>query len=97
MKQGASKPATIKWPRPFDPSPLDEPEIMAIKALASGTANDGQQRLALSVIVDKMARSGDPSFWPDSDRVSAFAAGKRFVAQQIAGVIAMDVPAKRPS
>jgi hypothetical protein len=44
------------------------------------------------VIVDKLARAGDPSFWPDSERASAFAAGKRFVAQQLLGAVNMDMP-----
>ena len=88
----ASKPATIKWPRPWDPAPLDEDDLRAIKALASGVANESQQRRAVAVIVDKFARDKDPSFWPDSERASAFAAGKRFVAQQLLGAINMDMP-----
>jgi hypothetical protein len=87
-----AKPATIKWPRPWDPAPLDDDDIRAIKALAAGRANETQQRLAVSVIADKLARAGDPSFWPDSERGSAFAAGKRFVAQQLLGAINMDMP-----
>lgn len=90
--------ATIKWPRPYDPAPLtDETEIMAIKALAAGRANEVQQKLAVAVIVEKFCRAGDPSFWPDSERLSAFAAGKRFVAQQFNGVVAMTVPHKPTS
>jgi hypothetical protein len=89
-----ARPATIKWPRPHDPAPLDDDDIMAIKALAAGRANEVQQRLAVAVIVEKFARAHDPSFWPDNERLSAFAAGKRFVAQQLLGIVNMDVPAQ---
>lgn len=77
--------ATQPWhPAPYDP---DGADTMAIKALAAGKANDGQQKRALDWILYSVCGLSDLSFRPggsDGERATAFAEGKRFVGLQIA-------------
>lgn len=69
---------------------LDKAEVIAIKALKEGVANEHQQQLALRAIVEKIARVHDMSFRPggsDGERATAFAEGKRYVGAQIVRAI----------
>ena len=68
---------------PYLPFDYTENETRALKALAAGTANEGQQKTALSVIVNKICKTYDLPYFPDSVRDSDFAQGKRFVGLQI--------------
>ncbi len=71
-------------PQCFDVPDIDKQEIEALKALYAGTATEGQQRLALHTIVNKMARAHDVLYIPgDNARDSAFLSGRAFVGQQI--------------
>lgn len=65
------------------PAPYTEPDTMAIKALATGTASEGQQRRALDWIINTLCGTYDLSYRPDSERNTAFAEGKRFVGLQL--------------
>jgi len=75
--------------RPYAPVVWAEniPAVYALKALHEGTADAGQQRLALDYIVHVIAKRFDLPYFPDSDRDSAFAAGKLFVGEQILKLI----------
>lgn len=75
----------MKIRHPWDPLPLDDLEIRAIKALATGTASDGQQKRALDVIINKFCGTYDQSFrpGPDGHRATDFAEGRRFVGNRI--------------
>lgn len=66
---------------PWQPAPVTPSEIEAIQALAAGVANDAQQ-LAFLRWLEKATAVGELEFRGDSDRASAFAAGKRFVGLQ---------------
>lgn len=55
----------------------------ALKALAAGNANEGQQRRALDWIIQQAAKTYDVSFSPVSDRETSFAEGRRFVGLQV--------------
>ena len=70
---------------PWKPAPYDEADSYAIKALATGTANEGQQRLALDWIINTLCGTYDLSFRPgaEGDRETVFAEGKRFVGMQL--------------
>jgi hypothetical protein len=71
---------------PWDAPPIDDAEVLAIKALVLGKASAFQQQLALKVIVVKFAATYDMTFRPggeDGARASTFAAGKAFVGQRI--------------
>lgn len=78
--------------RPYDPSPCDKADIYAIKALAAGTANDMQQKRALDWILRIACGIGDTTYYPDSERDSAFASGKRFVGMEIVALLNMKNP-----
>lgn len=65
---------------------LTKAEVIAIKSLEAGVANDHQQKLALKAIVDKVCGVRDMSFRPggeDGRRATDFAEGKRFVGEQL--------------
>lgn len=79
-------------PAPYLPALLDSIDSGAIKALATGTANEGQQTRALSVIVNKLCGTYDLPYYPDSARDSDFAQGKRFVGLQIIKELNLPTP-----
>lgn len=72
-------------PQPWHPAPYDEVDTFAIKSLAAGTANSGQQQRALDWIVHTLCGTYDLSFRPgtEGDRDTVFAEGKRHVGMQI--------------
>lgn len=80
--------------RPFLPAPYDEATTGAIKALAAGNANEGQQQRALKWIIETLCGTYDLSFRPD-DRETVFAEGKRFVGMQIVKQMKLTTPEKR--
>lgn len=60
---------------------MSKGEAYAVKALAAGTANEGQQRVAWDFIM-RLTGIRDLEFRPD-ERASIFASGKRFVGLQL--------------
>lgn len=90
----SKKPVHQPWfPAPYDP---DGADTMAIKAVASGTANAGQQKRALDWIINAVCATYDLSFRPgeSGDRETAFAEGKRHVGLQIVKHINGPMPSK---
>lgn len=83
--------STIVWrPKkdPWLPPDHDESSIYAIRALANGTANDGQQKTAwayLMYLTGAAEEFADLSYrpGPEGRRDTDFAEGKRFVGLQI--------------
>lgn len=69
------------------PAPWTEADAYALKALAAGKANEGQQRRVLDWIIHRAAKTYDVSFSPDSDRETSFAEGRRFVGLQVVKLI----------
>ncbi|MCZ3377430.1 hypothetical protein [Rhizobium sp. AG207R] len=68
------------------PAEYDLDVVMAIRALLSGTANEGQQKLGMDWIITKAANLYDMSYRPDKDggaRATEFHEGRRFVGNQI--------------
>ena len=61
----------------------DIADVTAIRALVNGEATPEQQKRALDWIIVKAAQTYEIPFDLDSDRVSAFYAGRMFVGQQI--------------
>lgn len=76
------KPQAIE---PWKPAAYDEADTYAIKALASGVANEGQQRRALKWIIETLCGTYDQPYRPgnEGDRDTVFACAKMFVGQQI--------------
>jgi len=71
----------------FQTMPLDKIDVEAIKALNAGDATPHQQKLALSIIVNKFSRSQDLLFIPNSSDETAFLNGRGFVGMKILKII----------
>lgn len=88
-------------PQPKDAwsyAPYDDDDVRAVKALASGKASEGQQRIALAWMIYNASRTYDLPFRPggvDGQRASDFACGRMFVGQQVIKLINMDMPEKK--
>lgn len=80
--------------QPWHPAPYEEADTNAIKALAAGNANEGQQKRAIDWIINKLCGTYDLSYRPDSDRDTAFAEGKRFVGTQLVKQMKLTTPDK---
>jgi hypothetical protein len=69
----------------------EDADVYAIKALAAGKANEGQQQRAIAWIVNVLCDANALSFRPDSPRETDFAEGKRHVAIQIRKLVELPV------
>lgn len=78
--------------RPHAPSPCDSYDVYALKALAAGSASESQQKRALNWILNYCCGVPDNTYYPDSERDSIFASGKRFVGLEIVALINMKNP-----
>lgn len=63
--------------------PIYRHEHEAIQALSEGRADEYQQALALSVIVQKFSRAHDMGYVPGEFDQTAFLSGRSFVGKQI--------------
>lgn len=54
----------------------------AIKSLANGTCSSDEQKYILDFIVTHICRTYDSDWFPE-ERISCFAAGRRYVGQQL--------------
>jgi len=61
-------------------------KIRALQAVWSGTANEGQQIMAISFIIDEFCSRASNQYYPN-ERDTIFALGKKFVGDLIAGAI----------
>jgi len=69
---------------------LDKADMMALKHLNSGTANEQQQKRALNAIFNKICRVGKSSFSNDTCEM-AFNEGVRYVGIQINSAVLVDI------
>ena len=60
--------------------------IRALQAVWAGVANEGQQVMALTFIIDDLCGRSSNQFYP-SERETTFALGKKFIGDHIAGAI----------
>lgn len=69
-----------------DAPKFTEADAMAMKALAAGVANEGQQKMALDWIFNSACGL---RVWPykESERETCIALGRQFVAHQIVSLI----------
>lgn len=70
-------------PQAFQFEPLTRDEIMAVKAMKTGEADEYQQQLVLQVICNKLSRAQDLCFIPNDADQTAFLNGRAFVGQQM--------------
>lgn len=62
-------------------------EARAIKSLYRGDASEYQQRQALATIIDKLCKTHDLSFMPESFSETSFLNGRAFVGKKILKII----------
>lgn len=77
---------------PTKPPDYDSHDIMALKALEAGNANEGQQQRALRWIIHGAADTYGLSFrngGEEGRRATDFAEGRKFVGQQIVKMVNM--------
>ena len=63
---------------------------LAFKSLEKGTASPEQQKIALGFLIKIGCRTYDTDWFPE-ERISCFAAGRRWVGQQIVQLINLKV------
>ena len=88
-----AKPKILPKPaqRPADGLPPVFPAIAtAIKALHAGNAEPRQQQMALDWIIRYASGKDEFQYYP-TDRDTVFSLGRRFVGEQIVGLINIDV------
>lgn len=78
---------------PWAPPTPDLPDVVALKALAQGSATPEQQIRALKFIVEKVAGTYEEVYCPgaDGDRNTAYALGKRRVGTYIVSLLSADI------
>ncbi|MCH8073965.1 MAG: hypothetical protein IIA09_18695 [Proteobacteria bacterium] len=69
-------------PDPTEHPDYTEAEVQALRALFRRSATQRQQRLALDYFI-RACGTHDQSFRPDSERMSNFAEGKRFMGTNL--------------
>jgi len=85
---------------PWHPPEYDEETVYAIRAVAEGIANDGQQKLFwryLMYVTKASEEFADLSYRPDSEggrRDTDFAEGKRFVGLMLRKLLRAEVNPK---
>lgn len=58
-------------------------EVYAVRAVAAGTADERQQKVALAYIVKHLSRAHILAFVPGSHDQTAFLAGRQYVGKKI--------------
>lgn len=78
---------------PWAPPLADLADVVAIKALAAGTASDEQQKRALHFILVEVCRVDDEPYCPgeNGNRDTAYALGKRRVGTYLRSLISADI------
>ena len=80
----------IPIPAPYTSAEFTARDVLALRALATGTASEEQQKRALAWVINSAALTYDLDYRPDS-RDHAFASGRRFVGLQIVKLVNMDL------
>lgn len=84
---------------PHEPPHYDDQVIAAMRALATGTANEGQQKRAWDWIVYQASGYMDLSYRPlaqGGDRATTFMEGRRFVGAQMLKLLQPALTPKSP-
>lgn len=70
-------------PDPVARPDYTEADVQALRAVARGTATADQQRRAIRWLIEQACGTYDLSFRPESERLTDFAEGKRWVGMTI--------------
>lgn len=68
---------------PYKPVPYEPADVLAVQALAAGTASEDQQKRFIKWLVYQACGTYDLSYRPESVRDTDFAEGRRFVGLQV--------------
>lgn len=79
-----------KAPAQFVPADYGPADAASFQALQRGDATPEQQKRALDWLIVQAAGTYDVSFHPESERLSAFAEGRRFVGLQIVKLLKLN-------
>lgn len=80
----------MRVPPQFQPPKYELADIHAFQALQRGDANPEQQRRALDWLINHAAGTYEISFSPDSERLTSFAEGRRFVGTQVVKLLKLN-------
>lgn len=71
------------------PAPWENADVSALKALARGVANEGQQKRAINYILGTLSGTYEHTYvpGPGGERDTAFANGRRYVGLQIVKLV----------
>ena len=98
MKQPTVKPkrglVPLTPPGGSTPAQFTSSDAGALQAIASGTANEGQQKRALDWILKSACGLPVWAYRPDQ-RETDIALGRQFVGQQIAGLLRVNISRMR--
>lgn len=84
------KPSAYKQSDPRFVPTIDLHELLAIKALAAGNANEKQQHDVIDVIMHKLCEVNG-TYFSDNGSNNAFVMGRRFVALELAKLIHLEM------
>ncbi len=70
----------------------DTKTLLAVQALVTGTASEGQQKTAFDWIVNEACNTYDNTFTPGDPYQTAFNAGRSFAGQQIVKMLKINIP-----
>ena len=90
MKKPAEK-LSLSDPRIIDPESFGIAQVAAIQALSKGIATPDQQTAALHFILVGVCKVDDEPYYPNSDRDTAYACGKRRVGTFVRSLIHADI------
>jgi len=65
------------------PPEYEVADVVAMQALAGGTADEDQQKRVLEWLISKCCRTHDFPFMPSGDRETCLMLGRQFSGQQI--------------
>lgn len=75
---------------PYMPWDCSRPVVVATQCVAAGTATSEQQQIFMNWLINDGCKTYDMDWFPE-ERVSSFAAGRRFVGQQLVRQIKLKV------
>lgn len=61
--------------------------IYAMRAMAQGTASEGQQKLAFAWVINVACRVDESTHWPGDSHTTAYLEGRRSIAADIVRLI----------
>lgn len=77
--------------KPYHPPEYDKTVVIAFQMLQKGEAAPHQQQLVLDYVINNIAHTYDMSYFPESQRDTDFAEGKRFVGNEIIKMLKLKV------